>query len=137
MSIINDLVSTLSEGPDDEFVNDFTREMDKHLIRHTNDYFKTYIDDHKYKNNSYAFRYPGVTRGCIMLDDNNIITRIILYKDIPAIYDDEAEKIFDKYIGMALVLDRTNKTKESIQQAIPDCLNNITNILMSDRGEKS
>jgi hypothetical protein len=68
--------------------------------------FKTYIYDHSPNGRTWGIRYPGATRGSIIVDENNIIIDIIL-SNIPqlgSIYKDEVKECFKKYIGMKLVM---------------------------------
>lgn len=92
----------------DEYIhhtNDLTREMDTYL-HHIYPHMNTYIYDHSLTGESWSIRYPGATRGCILIDKNNIITDIILNNDgyTEKIYKQEVKDCFKKFIGMKFVL---------------------------------
>ena len=83
-------------------INKLTLEMDKFRkpeCRH----FETYIYDEPI-GGIWLIRYPGATRGSIAVDENMIIQKISLYNDTRDIYEDSVDKIFEKYIGMKLVI---------------------------------
>lgn len=90
-----------------DYTNDLTREMDTYLKIKSAYSFNTYICS-KYKD-MYPIRYPGATRGHIRVDENEIITEIVLYKnedyDTSEIYESDIEECFKKYIGMRIVID--------------------------------
>lgn len=89
-----------------EYTNDLTREMDAYL-EYKEGRARTYIYDTKFED-CYAIRFPGVTRGYIRVNDNDIITEIVLYRDkynTDKIYTDNAKECFKKYIGMKLVME--------------------------------
>jgi hypothetical protein len=90
-----------------EYTNDLTREMDTYL-KNKNAYMKTYVYDHSLSGKTWSIRYPGATRGHIEIDENNIITNIVLYKDnmnTHKIYNENIEECFKKYINMKLILE--------------------------------
>lgn len=83
-------------------INKLTLEMDtfrKPEYRH----FETYIYDEPI-GRIWLIRYPGATRGKIVVDENMIIQKISLYDDSRDIYEDLVDKIFEKYIGMKLII---------------------------------
>ena len=91
------------------YENDLTREMDDYLTVARDSVFKTYIYKNAQKdendNKFYAIRYPGATRGHIKTNKENIILEIKLYDDYnDSIYKKEVIDIFDKYIGMQLII---------------------------------
>lgn len=93
-----------------EYTNDLTRDMDSYLKR-PNEHMQTYIYDHSLTGKTWAIRYPGATRGHIEVDENNIITDIVLYKDsyrTDKIYKEEVWSCFEKYIGMKFVMIKNN-----------------------------
>lgn len=84
-------------------VNDLTKELDTYLDFSQKYDLNNYIYEHPF-NNSWPIRYPGATRGGIRVDENNIITDIVLYKDSDDIYKENVRDILEKYIGMKLVV---------------------------------
>lgn len=81
--------------------NDLTKEMDTYLVYQNSEHpMKTYIYD-KFKD-KWTLRFPGATRGYIKVDENEIITEIVLYDDTVGIYKPEVRECFDKYIGMQI-----------------------------------
>lgn len=85
-----------------QLVNKLTLEMDKFRkpeCRH----FETYVFDEPI-GKFWFIRYPGATRGKIVVDENMIIQKISLYNDTRDIYEDSVDKIFEKYIGMKLII---------------------------------
>lgn len=93
------------------YTNDLTKEMDNYLsdnLKEIKEKYgpRTYIDGNPI-NNTWLIRYPGATRGCIVTDNNGIITEIQLYKDdynTDKIYGPVVRQCFDKYIGMKMVI---------------------------------
>lgn len=87
----------------DDIVNDFTRELDKHLKGGS---FCNYIYTERIKRGEdkylVAFRYPGATRGHLELDRNNVIKDIQIYKDSRDIYEDTVDEAVKKFIGYRL-----------------------------------
>lgn len=88
-----------------ELTNDLTREMDTYLKYKCK--FKTYIYISFIGDKQYILiRYPGATRGNIIVDDNMIIKEINLYNDechTDKIYNSEIRDCFSKYIGMKFI----------------------------------
>ena len=83
-------------------INELTLEMDtfrKPKCRHS----ETYIYN-KPIGRMWLIRYPGAIRGTIVVDENMIIQKISLYNDTRHIYEDSIDKIFEKYIGMKLII---------------------------------
>ena len=87
-----------------EYVNDFTRELDKYTEGSIIDMFCNYIYREPIRG-TYVFRYPGATRGNITVDENMIITGIRIYEDSMELYKNHPKDIFDKYIGLKLVFE--------------------------------
>lgn len=95
---------------DETYVNDLTKNMDLYLVDNKKDIYDnlewyTYIYSNHKINNSYAIRFPGATRGHIEVSPDNIITKIVLYKNYGThkIYKENVEDCFKQYIGMKLV----------------------------------
>lgn len=86
-------------------VNDLTKELDDYLDFNLKYKLNNYIYDHPF-DNSWPIRYPGATRGGIRVDENNIITDIVLYEDSDDIYKKNVRDILSKYIGMKLVVEK-------------------------------
>ncbi len=100
-----------------EYYNELTREMDKHLeqvYKESLEHFGwdgTYICEKdvrpNFKNDVYAIRYPGATRGHIEVDENNCIVSILLYDTAVGgcvgCYENSVNDIFDKYIGAKII----------------------------------
>lgn len=100
------MLKTRVEGfNDDMYKNDLTTELDKYLL----DAFKknyligTYLYGEP-KERKLAIRYPGATRGGILFDYNNIITKIII-DDNWSCYDcnSEMHAVLEKYVGAKLI----------------------------------
>lgn len=83
-------------------INELTLEMDK-FRKPACRRFETYIYGEPI-GHMWLIRYPGATRGAIVVDENMIIQKISLYNDTRDIYEDSIDKIFDKYIGTKLVI---------------------------------
>lgn len=90
----------------DDIVNDFTRELDKYTKGRIESVFCNYIYPEKIKRaenkHSIAFRYPGATRGYIQVDNNNIITKIVIYEESKDLYRDGVHEAIEKFIGYKL-----------------------------------
>lgn len=92
-----------------DFINDLTKEMDNHLTEDNCKAFGTYIYDHQIHKNHWAIRYPGATRGHILVDDNNVIQDIKLYDtatdSIKSVgcYKDSVKDAVKKFIGYKIV----------------------------------
>lgn len=97
------------EGWNDEWKNAITDELDQYVLENhlpSLEYGSgTYICD--YSDNIKVIRFPGATRGRIVLDLENTITDIELYNDEMAravqCYKPEAYDVVKKYIGSKLV----------------------------------
>ena len=122
-----DIISVRSkydkECRDDEWYNAITAEMDVWLKKDWRKILrKGYVEGTYMMFNdtghegSYAIRFPGATRGHVRVDENSIITNIILYEETKDIYKVVLErKYLKQFIGMRLV----NPLKE------PDSTGNI------------
>lgn len=95
-----------------EFRGEFTEDLDTKLINVWMELKKSrrlakslsyilYYDQHVL-----IFRVPGATRRCIHLDDNQIIKKIDVYKDISQCYIDETEEYLNqRWIGTKIILE--------------------------------
>jgi hypothetical protein len=100
-----DLITTPKYRNDNDYVNDLTKEIDKHLIGNYPDYVCTYIYEGKpNEHGCYALRFPGATRGGIKVNEDNIIEEIIFFRDIRFIYDDAVEEAVKKFIGAKIII---------------------------------
>jgi hypothetical protein len=92
---------------DSAFYNDMTKEFDNYLLYKGT--FETYIMEPEEftDGRSCALRVPGATRGAVVVDENNVITEIVLYEDTcfgkVACYDRSILDILPSYIGAKLV----------------------------------
>lgn len=85
-----------------KFVNEMTVKLDKLVLEKSRiRIFYTYIYGKKI-NNCYVIRYPGASRGCIEVDDNDVITGIKIY-DTNGIYSELAKETLEEYIGYTLI----------------------------------
>ena len=96
-----------------DYVNDLTKEIDKHLeSTEWPENFRTYIYGDKPNNHGwYSFRFPGATRGGIKVNEDNIIEKIEFFKDITLIYKDSVEEAVKKFIGYKIII---NNPKEDV-----------------------
>lgn len=95
---------TKKEGRFSYLSNDLTKEMDKYLVYQNSKHpMNTYIYD-KFKD-KWTLRFPGATRGYIKVDENEVITEIVLYDDTVGIYKPEVRECFNKYIGIKIVVE--------------------------------
>lgn len=89
----------------DDIVNDFTRELDKYT-NNVDGVFCNYIyaeKMHRGENRYFvSFRFPGATRGHLVLDRKDVIVDIVIYKDSNYIYKDGVEEAIKKFIGYIL-----------------------------------
>lgn len=102
---INNKLITLRDSITKEFVNDLTKEMDRHLLYGHK--FQTYLTSKK-NSKCVILRFPGATRGHLTLDDNNIITDIVLYEtacdNCIRCYSHKVRESIKQFIGMELVV---------------------------------
>lgn len=103
---MNVLLKTRRGKFSDDIVNDFTRELDKHMKREVEGAFSNYIYTERIKRGEnkflVSFRYPGATRGHLELDKNDVIKDIVIYKDTRDIYQDSVDEAIKKFIGYRL-----------------------------------
>lgn len=67
-----------------------------------NDRFEVYVYKEK-MDNSYYLRVPGMTIGCIYVDNDNIITGIRINKDCQNLFKEEYDSLLEKIIGLRLI----------------------------------
>ncbi len=94
------------------FINNLTKELDNNL---SEEYLlfnrmKHYICSMMIYNNEryYPIRFPGATRGGIVVDNNNIIIKIIINKDFIEnnklkIYNSNVINNINKFIGYKII----------------------------------
>lgn len=97
---INKMVTDL------EYVNNITKYLDTLLLpgykkAHEQIGVSTYVE--KYSEDKYIIRFPGATRGHILVDDDNIIKYIEIYDHIQCYEKDTNKKIQD-FVGTKLEL---------------------------------
>ena len=106
-------ILTVREEIGEEFVNDITREMDKHLIKDfSNIGWNTYIYERRLKKNVLTLRYPGATKGRIEVDDNMVVVDVIIYEPAEgeeSIYKETAEKAVRQFIGSKITFKNGEK----------------------------
>jgi len=90
----------------EEYVNELTKEMDKHLdVSGYPESWCTYIYESKPNHNGwYAFRFPGATRGGIKVNEDNVIEKIEFFRDIDFLYKESVEEAVKKFIGDKIVI---------------------------------
>lgn len=85
------------------YTSALTKIMDDNLIYpYNNVIFSTYIYETKI-DNFWLLRFPGGTRGCIKVDENEIIQDISIYEDCNIYTKGLEEKLKDKFLGMKIV----------------------------------
>lgn len=90
--------------------NDLTREMDKYIlfdIFPDNTYTWVYRDKIK---SCYVMRFFGASRACARVDENDVITDIIIYDDMKS-YKEEVKEAVKKFIGYKIVFDTEGSDK--------------------------
>lgn len=120
-----DLIFTRPEKFRDKLVGEFTFFCDKFTIlnesffneRRQNNGFCTYVmDSDTFRPNMMAIRFPGATRGHILLDDNNTVKDIVFYKDSGifakepnnvGIYKEEILEETRQFIGRKIIIKNT------------------------------
>lgn len=87
------------------FVNEFTAYLDRHTLKDKlNDVFCNYVYHEPYDAHTYLIRYPGATRGKIVVGDDMTIMQIGLYEDCNNfIYDGTVGKDLTLFVGRKLV----------------------------------
>ena len=102
---------------DKHYIGEITEFIDKYIVEkykddYTNWSSRTYLwgleENESFKGT--AFRWPGATRGYIVLDKDNIITDIVFYPDtsfgterLIQLYDRKVEEDVKVFIGKKLV----------------------------------
>lgn len=94
---------TISE----EYVNDLTKKLDEIMSFDVTEYrIRHYLFEKpirsKHGGYNWAFRYPGATRGCVVLDDEMVIVECIIYTDIQSIYDMSKVSLLDQFVGLKI-----------------------------------
>lgn len=91
-----------------EFVCDLTRELDEVSGISNNQHYNLYhhyilADEWCRNNKCLAIRVPGGTVGGIWVDNNNVITKIVIDKNyVVKTYPDNVNKLMEKYIRKVL-----------------------------------
>ena len=107
---MNEIISTKPDIKYKDYQNAITKMLDMHLktpykvTLRQGYHYGTYILFEK-NDNSAAIRFPGATRGHIDYDENQIITKIVLYdiEEVDFIYKRSIQRELMKFIGMKLV----------------------------------
>lgn len=99
-----------------EFYGEFTEDLDTRLREGYKEIIKNRSSNHSLSRllihelnvgnepTILVFRVPGATRGCIYLDNNQIITSIEVYKDISQCYVDGTEEYLnEKWVGTKMI----------------------------------
>ena len=98
-----------------EFYGEFTKDLDTRLREGYKEIIKNRSSNHSLSRilihelnvggpTTLVFRVPGATRGCIYLDNNQIITSIEVYKDISQCYVDGTEEYLnEKWVGTKMI----------------------------------
>lgn len=87
-----------------EYYCDLTRRLDE-LCGYTvtNPRYKHYICDMRdLWDNCFVIRIPGRTTGNIVVDKNNVITKVVYYTKSETLNLSNIHKELERYIGMAL-----------------------------------
>lgn len=90
---------------EDQYRCELTKELDmlaKLSERHSYKLFSHYIlaDNCSKKERCFAIRVPGGTVGGIWIDDNNVITKIVINTNyVVTTYPDDVNELMEKYIG--------------------------------------
>lgn len=105
----------------DDYVNDLTKEMDKHLLFHAPKLgWSTYLW-YNFKEDGVAIRYPGATRGHIEYDKDMIITDVVIYEDTGigkmGCYKESVREAVKQFIGARIVIQ-----EEKIPETEPKCM---------------
>ena len=110
----------LTKLDSDDYINDLTKEMDKHLLPGWPDYLNTYLWK-PFEKDGTAIRFPGATRGHVEFDDDLVITDIVLYdtasENCIACYKPSIHEAVKQFIGSKIVIQ-----EEKIPSIEPDQL---------------
>lgn len=128
----------------DQYVCELTKELDE-LAKIKSEHLGFYchyilVDDYCSNEKCLAIRVPGGTVGAVYIDDNDIITKIVIDTDyVVKSYPKNINKKVLKFVGEKIELpNNTSNTEQIIRlsqaeyDAIPDsvkCNNNITYII--------
>lgn len=82
--------------------NEITLELDK-MVKDSKSIsgFYNYIHDEAI-DGKWIIRYPGASRGHIETNNENVITKIVIYDGVTNIYNKGADKVISKFIGTSL-----------------------------------
>lgn len=83
--------------------NEITLELDK-MVKDSKSItgFYNYIHDEAV-DGKWIIRYPGASRGHIETNNDNVITKIVIYDGATNIYSKGVDKAISKFIGTSLV----------------------------------
>lgn len=83
--------------------NEITLELDK-MVKDSKSItgFYNYIHDEAV-DGKWIIRYPGASRGHIETNNDNVITKIVIYDGVTNIYSEGVDKAISKFIGTSLV----------------------------------
>ena len=83
--------------------NKITLELDK-MVKDSKSItgFYNYIHDEAV-DGKWIIRYPGASRGHIETNNDNVITKIVIYDGVTNIYSKGVDKAISKFIGTSLV----------------------------------
>lgn len=83
--------------------NKITLELDK-MVKDSKSVtgFYNYIHDEAI-DGKWIIRYPGASRGHIEINNENVITKIVIYDGVTNIYSKGADKAISKFVGTSLV----------------------------------
>lgn len=83
--------------------NEITLELDK-MVKDSKSItgFYNYIHDEAV-DGKWIIRYPGASRGHIETNNDNVITKIVIYSGVTNIYSKGVDKAISKFIGTSLV----------------------------------
>jgi len=104
-----------------EFVNEITDFLNSILVfeipsdSHMTNYFYEDPTPSEIGGYNWAFRFPGATRGYIVLDENYTIMSLKIFTDISVIYDLEKTDDFLQFVGKKICLDKMKGDKSDDQ----------------------
>lgn len=87
--------------------NNLTKELDKISGLDKNEYHKymfhyIMVNDHFIDIGRLPIRVPGATVGCIYINKNNLITKVVIDKDFYISYPKNVNKLVKKFVGEKL-----------------------------------